>query len=136
VPAEFMKWTKAGGSEMKGLVRRRRAEAALWRGDLEDAETYLGMKFGPMPQEVDPPKPPKTMAESKIGNGTLVGGAAGTVAAGKEVADAVKEATETGADLWNVLADAGPWILLALVVVVAAGYVWWSRRQKLVEDMA
>ena len=32
VPAELMKWTKAKGKELPGLVRRRRAEAALWRG--------------------------------------------------------------------------------------------------------
>lgn len=38
VPRAFMMWTKAGGKELKGLVRRRRAEAALWRGDLEEAD--------------------------------------------------------------------------------------------------
>ena len=32
VPAELMKWTRADGKELPGLVRRRRAEAALWRG--------------------------------------------------------------------------------------------------------
>jgi GH24 family phage-related lysozyme (muramidase) len=32
VSAELMKWTKAKGKELPGLVRRRRAEAALWRG--------------------------------------------------------------------------------------------------------
>jgi lysozyme len=30
VPAEFMKWTKSKGKELKGLVRRRKAEVALW----------------------------------------------------------------------------------------------------------
>jgi lysozyme len=32
VPAELMKWTKTDGRELPGLVRRRRAESALWRG--------------------------------------------------------------------------------------------------------
>ncbi|NBQ54593.1 MAG: prepilin-type N-terminal cleavage/methylation domain-containing protein, partial [Proteobacteria bacterium] len=31
VPAELMKWTKGGGKEIPGLVRRRRAEAEWWR---------------------------------------------------------------------------------------------------------
>lgn len=30
VPAEFMKWTKAGGQQLQGLVRRRRAEVSFW----------------------------------------------------------------------------------------------------------
>jgi len=30
-PAEFMKWVWAGGRKLKGLVKRRAAEAALYR---------------------------------------------------------------------------------------------------------
>lgn len=30
VPGEFMKWTKSKGKELKGLVRRRKAEVDLW----------------------------------------------------------------------------------------------------------
>lgn len=30
VPDQFMRWTKAGGRELKGLVRRRKAEVALY----------------------------------------------------------------------------------------------------------
>ena len=30
VPPQFMRWTKAGGRELPGLVRRRRAEVNLW----------------------------------------------------------------------------------------------------------
>ena len=30
VPAQFKRWDKAGGKVMKGLVRRRAAEAAVW----------------------------------------------------------------------------------------------------------
>lgn len=32
VPAQFARWNKAGGKEMKGLTRRRAAEVALFRG--------------------------------------------------------------------------------------------------------
>ncbi len=36
VPAEFMKWTKSGGKELKGLVERRKVEVALWNDDLKN----------------------------------------------------------------------------------------------------
>lgn len=32
VPAQLQRWTKAGGRELPGLVRRRRDEARLWNG--------------------------------------------------------------------------------------------------------
>lgn len=38
VPAELMKWTRAAGRELPGLVRRRRDEAELWRS-LDPAAT-------------------------------------------------------------------------------------------------
>ena len=51
VPAELMKWTRADGKELPGLVRRRRAEAALWRG---------------LPKAVDPAKPaPRLICRSR-----------------------------------------------------------------------
>jgi lysozyme len=32
VPMQIKRWTKAGGKELPGLVKRRAAEAALWEG--------------------------------------------------------------------------------------------------------
>jgi lysozyme len=32
VPAEFLKWVWAGGRKLKGLARRREAEARLYAG--------------------------------------------------------------------------------------------------------
>ncbi len=139
VPAQIMSWNKATvkgvRQELKGLTRRRRGEAALWRGDLEDAESYLGMKFGLMPQRVDEPVPPKGMSESKIGQGTIITGAGGAIAAGKATADVVRDAVTTGADLWQTLATAGPWLLLAILIAAAAWYVWNERKRKLTEDL-
>lgn len=40
VPAELMKWCRAGGKVMKGLLNRRRAEAALY-----DSATPQGMAY-------------------------------------------------------------------------------------------
>jgi len=33
VPAQILRWTKAGGKELPGLVRRREAEALLFLGE-------------------------------------------------------------------------------------------------------
>lgn len=47
VPAQLMRWNRAGGKALPGLTRRRVEEAALWsrRNDIAD-----------MPQKVDKPK--------------------------------------------------------------------------------
>lgn len=34
VPAQILRWNRAGGKVLKGLTRRREAEAALFRGDV------------------------------------------------------------------------------------------------------
>ena len=59
VPAELMKWTRADGKELSGLVRRRRAEAALWRG--------LPKTVDPVETRTSPdlPQPPKPITRSK-----------------------------------------------------------------------
>ena len=134
VPAAFMLWNKASGKPMAGLTRRRRAEAALWECDIEDAESYLGQKLGRMPQRVDPPQPPKPMSQSAIGNGTVLTGAAGTIASGKVIADQVTEVAAAGKDVWQIAMDLGPWVILAVVVLAGAFYVWNERRRKLHEE--
>jgi lysozyme len=89
--AQFARWNKftnpATGQKdaSPGLTRRRRAEAALFQGDLEDCQTYMGMDFGPMPQAVAQPDAPKTMAQSKTGNTSIVG-AVGTAVLGAKAA--------------------------------------------------
>lgn len=54
VPGELMKWTRAGGKELEGLVRRRRAEAAMWRS--MSYERPVGLLD--LPQEIDTPAKP------------------------------------------------------------------------------
>lgn len=131
VPAEFMKWTKANGKEMKGLIRRRRAETALWR--MVDKE-----EKSPPPQETpikpDAPKPKTSMAKSVEGNATiLIGiGAAGTAV--KEAKPIVQDAS----DMYTAAVGAvgTPAVLIAIVIIVLAGVVWWRRKQRLEEEEA
>jgi lysozyme len=125
VPAEFMKWTKGGGKELPGLVRRRRAEVKLWRGLDEVA---------PVPVEEtraapDQPKASKSITQSKEANAAVAAGGLGTVAVAQEVIPLVKE----GGD---ILGSMSPTVLILVVIIVAAGAVWYFRKQRLDEEAA
>lgn len=123
VPAELMKWTKGGGRELPGLVKRRRDEAALWRSVTDTATA--GRADGP----VEPPKPPKTMAQSKTGN-TALGGA---VAGGLVIASQAKEGAETAKGISDAI-GVPVMILIGLAIIAGAAFVWWDRRRKLMDE--
>lgn len=106
----------------KGWMRRAGAVegwALLW------AETHAGEKLSE-------PKP-KTMTTSKTGGAAIVIGAAGSAGAIKEAVETTKAATEAASDAWTLAASAGPWVLLAVVVIGAAAFIWWDRRKKMQE---
>ena len=134
VPGELMKWTKARANgqlvDLPGLVKRRRAEAKMWRGLDDHAET------DPQESRATPetPQPSKTMAQSKEGNGAIVaGGAAGAGAA----ADIVDKASQASGVLHGVLkAMESPKFWVLVIAVVAAGAVWYWRRRRLQEEGA
>ena len=125
VPAEFMKWTKGGGKELPGLVRRRRAEVKLWRG----LDTEKPIPVDEARAEPDQPKASKSIMQSKEANAAVVAGGLGTVAVVREVMPMVKE----GGDL---LSSFSPTILILLVIIAAAGVVWYFRKQRLNEEGA
>lgn len=129
VPNELMKWTKGGGKELPGLVRRRRAECALWRGVDEAAPVDEYARVEP-----DAPKPSKTMAQSKEGNAALVTAGLGGVTAAKDVADTIKQAGDSVGSLVNMLMSPG--FLLPVLIVVAGLAIWYWRRKRLQEEGA
>lgn len=123
VPAELMKWTKAGGRELAGLVRRRRAEAALWRAVDEAAPVYVDeARASP-----ELPTPSKTMAGSREGNAALAAGGAAAVTAIGEAASHV-----------GTLSDAlgRPAVLVLIGVAFLCAAIWCWRRQRLQEEGA
>jgi lysozyme len=125
VPAEFMKWTKGGGKELPGLVRRRRAEVKLWRGLEEDVPvSKTQSRFQP-----DQPKASKSIVQSKEANAAVAAGGLGTIAVVQEVMPLVRE----GGDL---LGSLSPTILILVVIIAAAGAVWYFRKQRLDEEGA
>lgn len=56
VANEFAKWNKAGGNVLKGLTRRRMAEAAMWTGDVAGALKIAGVAHPPPDVEPIPQK--------------------------------------------------------------------------------
>jgi lysozyme len=125
VPAEFMKWTKGGGKELPGLVRRRRAEVKLWRGLEEDVPvSKTQSRFQP-----DQPKASKSITQSKEANAAVAAGGLGTIAVVQEVLPIIKE----GGDLLNGLSGT---VLILVVIIAAAGAVWYFRKQRLDEEGA
>jgi len=125
VPAEFMKWTKGGGKELPGLVRRRRAEVKLWRG----LDTEKPVPVDEARAEPDQPKASKSITQSREANAAVVAGGLGTVAVVREVMPMVKE----GGDL---LGSLSPTILILFFIIAAAGAVWYFRKQRLDEEGA
>jgi lysozyme len=125
VPAEFMKWTKGGGKELPGLVRRRRAEVKLWRG----LDTEKPIPVDEARAEPDKPKASKSITQSKEANAAVAAGGLGTIAVVQEVMPMVKE----GGDL---LGSLSPTILILVVIIAAAAAVWYFRKQRLDEEGA
>jgi len=125
VPAEFMKWTKGGGKELPGLVRRRRAEVKLWRGLDENAS----VSHEETRAEPDAPAPKKSIVQSKEANGAVIAGGAGAVAVAQEVMPIIKE----GGDIFSALNGTA---IVCLVIILAAGAIWYFRKQRLDEEGA
>lgn len=139
---EFALWNRGGGVVLKGLVRRRAAEAALFReGNHEDIRASYNQenRADPheMPQGVDVPEgTPRPMSSSKIGNTQIAIGAAGAAEAAAKAKDAIDQANsiKDGAKDLGVLDLLGqlvamPTFWIAVAIIVAAGAAWYWRRE-------
>ena len=125
VPAELMKWTKAGGKEVAGLVRRRRAEAKMWRGlNTDTPADILETRLTP-----EQPKASKSITQSKEANAAAAAGGLGALAAAKEMLDLVKSSGEAVSGL-------NPTLALCLLIVGIAGAIWYWRKKRLDEEAA
>lgn len=139
--AAFAPWNRGGGKVLRGLVRRRAAEAELFRNGnheaVQEAHRQSREQDGdtePMPQGVDvPPGTPKPMHESKIGNGQIAIGMAGAAEAASKVKDAVDQANSVkqgvqDLGLLDVLGAVATnpmfWVAVAIVGVAACAWFW------------
>lgn len=142
VPEAIMWWNKSKGEVLDGLTRRRRAEAALYRGDFEEAARIAGSpKTKTTPRAVDKPKPPKTMATSKTGNAAAATGVAGLgvayegVKASLDVANEVKGVASDAGGFLGLSGSTAVMVGLGVLIVACAAWIWWDRRKKLHEDL-
>lgn len=141
----FGAWNKAKDPqtgelrELKGLTRRRAAEAALFR---EGKHEEVHAKFEadraddtePMPQRAEvPPGSTRGMETSKIGNSQIAIGAASAAEAASKVKDALDQANSVkqGAKdlgildvLGNVATMPTFWIAVAVIAVAACAWFW------------
>jgi lysozyme len=128
VPAELMKWTKGGGKALPGLVRRRRAEAGMWRGLAGDTDPDEG-RMSP-----DAPVSSKKIIHSKEAGAAAVAGSAGLAAAAQEVIPAIQQASSVIGGLSDAIGR--PAVIAFIVVAIAAAGILYWRKQRLDEEAA
>jgi GH24 family phage-related lysozyme (muramidase) len=118
--AKFDEFTRSKGQVLRGLVRRRDAEQALW----DDRYDEIAMPEEPVdhPAEVDAPVPPP---KSGVTESAIAGGGLGTAVVVNEAWNAVKEAPES---LISGLLQR-PSILIGIAVVAVFLFILWKRRQ-------
>lgn len=120
VPAQLMRWTKAGGKELVGLVKRRRAEAALWRGLPENS--YVSQR--------DTPDTPtgKPLVKSKTAWGSAF---AGTVAGVNAFAEPLKQFQESVTSLGEICTQAAknPFMWLSIAAIGVCIYLIMERKR-------
>jgi lysozyme len=138
VPQQLMRWTKAGKGRskrtLKGLVRRRAAEAALWQEiPAAPAPTQEELIKEPMPQVVCPSTPP---ASALAKSGTLIGSAsAALLTAGEMVLGTAGEAskqTQESLDATSALRTAlglSTGRLITILVLICIGVAIMRRVQ-------
>jgi lysozyme len=109
VPRRLNLWVKAGGRTLPGLVRRRAAEGALFAAAPAPAPKGRGL-----PVETQEAKPP-------LRSKTLWSAALAALAA-------------TGSALAAAFTLRGLVLLLAIIIIAAAGLIAWERWRKLKEE--
>lgn len=141
VPSKLMQYTFSRGEHMEGLVHRRAAEIA-WFNTPDDLEgppaPHPDVAFCPK-AERNPP--PIKMRNSKQGTAALTI-AAGTLA---EVAKSANDALQPVIDAKGSLDQLGvfdhlgllannPALLIGIAVIGLCAFIWWDRRNKLLND--
>lgn len=136
--SHFGDFKKAGGKVLKGLVRRRAAEAALFVDDEEPTE---------MVQKVDKPdlkmKSAEILGRVALPTGVVAGGGAtvatqpapkidpkAAIAKGKETREVIEQAKDLGIfarDFGKWAAGDGMFISAGILAAGAAAW-WWSKR--------
>lgn len=127
VPAEFMKWTRGGGRQLAGLVRRRRAEVEMWR-------SLTGIEPDGSRVRPDQPVASKSIAQSKEANAAVVAGGASIITAAKEIIPVIQNANSALAGAVEALGR--PAVFIAIIATLACVGIWYWRKRRLDEEAA
>ena len=111
---KFLLWNKAGGRVLRGLTRRRHAEAELYRKGTEAMSVHADAT-NVMP---DAPRG-KSPLESTTNLAAGASAIAGVTAAGRQIAE------DTGSIL-----SVAPWAVTLIVIVGATFWIWRERKKK------
>lgn len=126
--AKFDEFIRSKGEVMRGLVRRRDGEQALWNSTPKPLPAPHEVEN--VPEQVDAPKKPVSGTDVTVG--ATAGAATLTaVKAGVDAVNSVAEPVKQAADTVSVLSSYGTVaiIVVALVVAVGAGVYFWKRRK-------
>lgn len=154
VPTELMKWTKANGVQVHGLVNRRAAEAGLWAKGSHIASQYI---------EPEPAPASSTDTVTKVSRATIAVAGGGTLATQvtsaingpvttaveqvKQVIDSSGDVVDTTKAIVAKTPD-GTWqhimsvvqspkfLTVMLVIVLAAWALTWYLRTKAAKEAA
>lgn len=144
--AQFERWNKGGGRVLKGLVSRRKAEAALFLEPMKDAVPVPDEEDGLMPQAVEESKGSlKEVAKSPTIQASGVSLASGFVMIWQWLQGVFSETTAEAATtkqalsgwdgLWSAL-GLNMGLVLALVIAGSAAYVIARHVQRYAEGRA
>ena len=138
VPAKLMQYTYSKGEHMQGLVNRRAAEIRFGNIPDDPGEAEVEHTFSPK-AERDPP--PMTMASAKTTPATmtiLAGSVATAAQSANDALEPIKQAKGSLEELGlfehvSLLAH-NPTVIICAVVAGMALFLWFDRRNKLVND--
>jgi putative chitinase len=99
---------------------------------LSDRKAKYKISWDFLSEDEERPKPAKTMAQSKEGNAAIVAGGAGVVATAKEVVSVIQEANDSLTGLTAALGK--PLVIAMIVMILAAGAIWYWRWQRMKDD--
>ncbi len=119
----FDHYVRSGGEVMKGLVRRRDGEQAMWDARYDDV--VVPTVALDIPKKVDTPQPATPMTQSNIGNGSIVAGLGTTALAAKAATDAAKDTADNLQAIISMVTS--PWVILAVGVIGVLGFIWYKR---------
>jgi GH24 family phage-related lysozyme (muramidase) len=130
--AKFGLYIKSKGQTERGLVRRRKAEQALWQDNYKPEKTAAKPVTPDQGAAKTPDPLPKPKLPAHVNPTVIAAGAGGIAEAANEINDTLSQVREASDALTSVKGmvaamAADPMLWLALVVVIAIGVLWYHH---------